>query len=133
MPVIYRIDAARGLIRTKCVGNVTFPEVMDHFRQLEKDPDCPLKLDVLLDFREMVSLPTDLQLSAVSEEIARIRRTVQFGACAIVASSDALFGTAKVFEVVAARAFRVTNVFRGPAAAEVWLEEQRTSHPPAPK
>jgi hypothetical protein len=37
-----------------------------------------------------------------------------------------------VFEVIAARVFRVTNVFRGPAAAEAWLEEQRTSNPPAP-
>ena len=109
---------------------MTFPEVADHFRQLEVDPECPPNLDVLLDLREITSLPTDLHLKAVSEEIARIRRVVRFGAVAIVASSDALFGTAKVFEVVAARVFRVTNVFRGPAAAEVWLEEQRTSHPP---
>lgn len=129
MPVIYRIDASRGLIRTKCVGDVTFPEVADHFRALEKDPDCPEKLDVLLDLRETTSLPTDLQLKAVSEQIARIRRSVQFGACAIVASSDALFGTAKVFEVVAARVFRVTDVFRGPAAAEAWLAEQRAPLP----
>ncbi len=129
MPVIYQIDAARGLIRTKCVGNVTFPEVADHFRALEADPDCPGRLDVLLDLRETTSLPTDLQLKAVSEEIARIRRTVHFGACAIVASSDALFGTAKIFEVVAARVFRVTEVFRGPAAAEAWLAKQRAPNP----
>jgi hypothetical protein len=125
MPVLYRIDAALGLIRTRCVGDVTFSEVAEHFRALEADPDCPERLDVLLDLRETSSLPTDLQLKAVSEEIARIRRTVQFGACAIVASSDVLFGTAKVFEVVAARVFRVTDVFRGPAAAEAWLAEQR--------
>ena len=117
-------------LRTATASMLTFPEVADHFRQLEVDPECPPNLDVLLDLREITSLPTDLHLKAVSEEIARIRRVVRFGAVAIVASSDALFGTAKVFEVVAARVFRVTNVFRGPAAAEIWLEEQRTSHPP---
>jgi len=127
MPVIYTIDAKQAVIRTTCVGKVTFPEVADHFRQLERDPECPQRLDVLLDLREITSLPTDLQLKAITEEIKRIRQTVRFGACAIVASSDVLFGTAKVFEVVAAGMFRVTNVFRGPSAAEAWLAEQRPS------
>jgi hypothetical protein len=125
MPVIYQIDKRHGLIRTKCVGNVTEPEVLQHFRTLEHDPDCPDRLDVLLDLREMITLPSDQNLRAVSQEIARLRERVQFGACAIVASSDAVFGTAKVFEVFAARGFRSTTVVRGPAEAEVWLAEQR--------
>src|SRR5262245_36782746 len=126
MPVIYRIDPKTAVIRTRCVGNVTLEEVLDHFRTLESDPECPKTLDVLLDFREILTIPSDSQIRFVSEEIARIRPRVRFGACAIVASSDALFGTAKVFEVFAARSFRVTTVTRGPSEAEVWLEAQRT-------
>ena len=38
MPVSYRIDQDNGMIRTRCVGNVTFEEVVDHFRDLEEDP-----------------------------------------------------------------------------------------------
>src|SRR5262245_1317044 len=71
MPVIYRIDPKQEVIRTKCVGNVTFSEVADHFRALQRDPECPPRLDVLLDLRETTSLPTDLQLKAVSEEISK--------------------------------------------------------------
>ena len=39
MPVTYVIDAQQKLIRTKCIGNVTLPEVIGHFRELERDPD----------------------------------------------------------------------------------------------
>jgi HrpA-like RNA helicase len=126
MPVVYLIDREKALIRTRCVGPVTLPEVADHFRQLERDPDRPARVDVLLDLREVSSLPTDDQLRAVGREIQRIRDSVRFGACAIVASSDVLFGTAKMFEVVAAPGFRVTRVFRGPTEAEAWLAEQRS-------
>lgn len=125
MPVIYQIDLKQALIRTRCVGHVTLSEVIEHFRTLESDPDCPDLLDVLLDLREVLSLPQDADLRAVSEEIARLRPRVKFGACAIVASSDALFGTAKVFEVFAARGFRATTVVRGPSEAEGWLAAQR--------
>lgn len=125
MPVIYQIDKRHAVIRTKCVGGVTLPEVLQHFRTLEHDPDCPDRLDVLLDLREMTTLPGDAELRAIGEEIARIRPRVRFGACAVVAASDALFGTGKVFEVFAARGFRATHVVRGPAEAEAWLAEQR--------
>ncbi len=127
MPVIYQIDREKGLIRTRCVGYVTLPEVADHFRRLMEDPDRLSPLDVLLDLREVTSLPSDDQLKAVGEEIRRIHDTLEFGACAIVASSDVLFGTAEVFEVFAAPGFRVTKVFRGPTEAESWLAQQRPS------
>jgi hypothetical protein len=125
MPVIYQIDPKTAVIRTRCVGHVTLEEVLDHFRTLESDADCPEILDVLLDFREILTLPSDAELRAVSEEIARVRPRVRFGACAIVASSDAQFGTAKVFEVFAARSFRTTTVVRGPGEGEGWLAVQR--------
>ncbi|SRR6266540_2308203 len=126
MPVSYEIAKARGIIRTTCAGRVTFGEVVDHFQALEQDPDCPKRLDVLLDLRETTTLPTSDQLRAVSEEIGRIRSKVQFDACAILAATDALFGSAMVFEVFAARRFRATKVFREPDEAEAWLESRRS-------
>ena len=55
----------------------------------------------------------------------RLRSRVRFGICAILVGSDAVFGTAMVFEVAAARNFRVTKVFRDAGEAEAWLAEQR--------
>ena len=103
---------------------MTLPDVEEHFRRLGEDPDCPERVDVLLDLREVTSLPSTSQLRSVGEAIARLRARVRFGACALVASSDALYGTAKIFEVTAARGFDATAVFRGPAEAEAWLEER---------
>jgi hypothetical protein len=125
MPVTYSIDKAQGIIRTKCAGFVTLKQVVDHFRMLEQDPDCSSCLDVLLDLSETSSLPESVQLKAVSDEIGRIRTRVQFGACAIVATRDALFGMARVFEVFAAERFRATQVFRVYEDAEAWLASQR--------
>jgi hypothetical protein len=87
----------------------------------------PKRLDVVLDLSQTTSLPSSDQLRAVSKEIGRIRGTVQFGACAIVAGTEALFGTALVFEVLAARGFLVTKVFRLSSTAEVWLKAQQST------
>jgi CheY-like chemotaxis protein len=126
-PITYRIDAKKRLIHTRCVGLVKFDEVINHFRELERDPVCPDRLDVFLDLRETTSLPESGQLSVVSNAIAGIREKVEFGVCAIVASGDALFGMMRIFEGLAQQYFRDLRVFRVAAEAEKWLTSQRLS------
>jgi len=125
MPVTYAIDTQEHVIRTQCVGVVTLAEVVDHFRELEHDPHCVGRLDVLLDLSKTMNLPDTRDIRAVPYEIARIREKVQFQACAIVATSDPLFGMLRMFEVVAERFFRVIHVFRSKAEAEAWLAAER--------
>jgi hypothetical protein len=127
MSVTYTIDKPLGLIRTRCFGHVTLPEVIAHLRELEIDEECPTWLDVILDLSDTISLPSSEQLRAVTEKIGRLRDSVRFGACAIVVRTDAWFGTAQVFEVLAARNFSATKIFREVAAAETWLEDQRST------
>lgn len=122
MPVVYEIDQTRNTIYTNCIGDVTLYEVVEHFHTLEEDPDCPKHLDVLLNLSDQASVPSSSQLRIVSEEISRVKGRVQFGACAIVVNSDALFGAAMIFEVLAARGFRVTKIFRDRDAALSWLQ-----------
>jgi hypothetical protein len=126
MPVFYEIDKSAQLIRTRCVGQVTLHEVLDHFRVLEQDINCPGYLDVMLDLTASQSLPTNAQLRSVADQIRRVRGTVQFGICAIVTGSDAMYGSAMVFEVLAARNFKVTKVFQQRSDAENWLAWQRS-------
>lgn len=122
MPVTYRIDRTRQLLHTRCIGEVVFEEVRQHFAALRQDPDCPERLDVLLDLSEMTTLPATDQLRTVTDEIARIRPQVRFGRCAIIASREALFGMARMFEVFAERFFSETRVFRSEAEGTGWLE-----------
>lgn len=123
--ITYRIDAIKKLIHTTCAGLITFEQVIGHFRELQRDPECPSRVDVFLDLREVTSLPEIGQLSAVSNEIASIRERVTFDLCAIVAEADELFRMMKVFEVAAGRYFRKINLFRVAAEAENWLAMQR--------
>jgi hypothetical protein len=123
--VTYQIDKAKGIIRTRCTGMVTIEEVIEHFHTLEQDPECcPDHVDVLLDLTEEITIPTKENLQDVAHEIRRIRGRVQFGALAIVACTDALFGMSRMLEVFAGQYFRETCVFRSVSEAEEWLGSQ---------
>ena len=122
MPVTYQIDHGRHCVHTKCTGPTTLAEVLGHFAVLIQDPECPERLDVLLDLSEMTSLPASDQLRAVASEIARIVPRVQFLNCAIIAPKDALFGMARMFEVFAEQHFTATRVFRTKEEGAIWLE-----------
>lgn len=117
----YKIEANKRIVRTKCFGQVKLQEVIDHFRALAKDPECPPRLNVFLDLRETDSLPTPSQISVVINQLAKVRSRIHFGACAIVASRDALFGTMRMFEARAEEFFVVIRTFRTAAEAEEWL------------
>jgi hypothetical protein len=105
---------------------VTLQDVIEHFRTLEQDPDCPDLLDVFLDLNELESLPETRQISTVINEMNRIRGQVRFGACAILASRDALVGMMRMFEVMAEACFRVTCTFRVANEAAAWLASQQS-------
>jgi hypothetical protein len=127
MPVRYQIDQTKGIIRTKCSGDVTLEDVLDHFRTLQSDPECPSRLDVLLDFSEWTSEANGAQLRTVSHAIAGVRDRIEFDACAIVAPTDLLFGVGRMFEVFAEEWFRAIHVFRSAGDAEAWLNSQQSS------
>jgi hypothetical protein len=103
---------------------VTFEEVVAHFRELERDPECREPLDVLLDLSRVDSLPSARQIRAVALELKTIQH-VRLDTCAIVAVRDALYGMLRMFEVMAQGYFRAIRVFRATAEAEVWLVSQR--------
>src|SRR6266404_78653 len=126
MPVTYRIDGTKGIIYTKCVGSVTFAEVLDHFGVLARDPDCPDRLDVLLDLSETSSIPETHQLRAVSDRIGTIHQRVSFDACAIIASREVLYGMSRMFEAFAEKWFHDIHVCRTLDEAETWLTLQST-------
>ena len=125
MPVTYQLDVANRLVHTTCTGPITVADLIDHFRVLEQDPACPNCVDVLLDVQAGTTAPKTADLRSVAREIARIRGRVQFGVCAIVASTDALFGMMRMFEVFTEENFHKTQAFRTIGEAEKWLDSQR--------
>lgn len=124
MPIDYQIDLQRRRIRTTCSGWVTLDDVLAHFDLLENDPQCPPQLDVLLDLTTVTSLPEPFQLRSVAERIGAVTK-VAFGLCAIVTSSDVLFGLSRMFEVYSQAYFEQTCVFRHLAEGAAWLDAVR--------
>jgi hypothetical protein len=121
MAVSYEIDRDRQRIHTRCTGEVTFDQVQEQFTVLSRDPSCPGQLEVLLDLSDMTSLPSSAQLGAATVELARVVPRVRFRHCAIVASREALFGMARMFEVFAEKYFVASRVCRTVEDGEQWL------------
>ncbi len=121
MPVTYRINRERGRVETTCSGHTTLKEVMAHFDELQKDPERPERLDVLLDLSGQLSLPDSPQIRAAADRVGLVTDLV-FGACAVVATRESLFGMARMFEVFARGHFAAIQTFRDRREAEEWLD-----------
>ena len=101
-------------------------DILHHFKALERDPKCPDQLDVFLDLSETESVPDAEQILIVADRLLHGIKRIRFGACAIVAGHDAVFGMMRMFEAMAERAFRVTGTFRNASEAEIWLAANRS-------
>ncbi|MFI5415651.1 MAG: STAS/SEC14 domain-containing protein [Candidatus Lutacidiplasmatales archaeon] len=121
MPITYRINRERARVETTCSGQTTLKEVMAHFDELQKDPGRPQQLDVLLDLTEQLSLPDSPQMRAAADRVGLVTDLV-FGACAVVATRESLYGMARMFEVFARGHFAAIQTFRDRKEAEEWLD-----------
>lgn len=117
MPIRYALDAEMRSIRTHGVGQVTLPEVLAHFDELQALSDRPARLDVLLDLTECTSVPETDQLRGVARRVGSLGPNV-FRTLTVAASSDGLYGMGRMFEVFAGPFFESIEVFRDLASAE---------------
>jgi hypothetical protein len=121
MAVTYSIDRERALVRTTCVGYITFDEVMKHFQALENDPRRVGRFNVLIDMRSATSTPTTGQLRKAAARIHPAESPLEYGACAIVANDIVQVGIGKLFAALARERFSATTVVETIAEAEAWL------------
>jgi hypothetical protein len=122
MPVSWEVDADRGQIRTHCSADTTFEEVMSHLRELRSLPALPRPLDVFLDLRDIRNLPTLDQLETVAGTTGALTPDLGWGAMAIVATSDVVFGTSRIYEALVHHYFEDVRVFRDPVEADAWID-----------
>ena len=121
MPITWEIDRKRKLIRTRCFGATVLEEVLRHFAELRAATDLPAPLSVLLDLTEVSTAPEREHLRAVVNEIRSLGSTLRWGALAIAARSDLLFGMSRILAVFVEPSFTSTGVFRKVEEAEAWL------------
>ena len=120
MPIVYRLDPAAGSLETACEGDVALEEVLQHFTELGALA-LPPRVDVLLDLTQMTSLPDSGQIRVAADTLTGLRTRTRWGACAIVAKQDVLFGMSRMFGVYAEPVFERVHVFREREEAKRWL------------
>jgi len=120
MPISYTLDRSRSLVRTRCTGEVRFPEVLAHFDHLQRDPERPWQLDVLLDFSGLATTPGIPEARGVAY---RIQHKLDFGfeRCAVVAGGESEVKAARMFQEMCRTAFTQVQIFPDTSAAESWL------------
>lgn len=121
MTVSYRYNVACKRIETRCEGEVTVVEVMNHFHLLSLDAEIAAAADVLLDFTAMVSVPEDAHLATIADQIQRLTSQRPFGRCALVAPQDRGLEAARLFEQFAGSQFTGFRIFFSRGDAVAWL------------
>lgn len=119
MGMNYKIDHARRLVLTRGWGVLSSRELFDVTSQILVDPRFDPTYRSLGDLREVTEITIDTLDTAYTAAtplfVAGTRR-------AIVASSDAVFGMARMFATFAERAGQEVRIFRELHLAEAWLE-----------
>ncbi|MDH4070278.1 MAG: hypothetical protein OEV30_07625 [Ignavibacteria bacterium] len=129
MPIPCQIDPQYSVLHAKCVGVVTLEEILRHIADLAENNSGFNKLDLLLDISDLETIPDTTEIASIVNRIEDLRSEFSFGACAIVAGSDALFGIARMFTVLAEQQFRLARVFRDFLQAEFWLHSVNPGRP----
>jgi hypothetical protein len=118
MPISYVIDANRALVTARWWGAVGDHELLDHNQNLRTDP----KFDSC--YRQLVDMTgiTELHISTSLINVTALDQFFEPGTRrAFVASSDAVFGMARMFALRAEGLGQTIEVFREMAPAEKWL------------
>jgi hypothetical protein len=123
MPITYRHDDLANRLVTRCEGSVRFPEVVEHFRQLGRDPRIKPGCDVILDLSFQTAMPTPEQLDDIAAIIEDVVEMVPFGRCAVIAPEDVVYGLGRMFQGFTWPLFSGIKVLRTNAEAIAWLDE----------
>jgi hypothetical protein len=118
MTAIYRIDKSRRIVFSQATGRVTDEILLQHQRRLSTDPDFEPDYRQLYDFRDV----EDLQ--ATSTGVRELAINNQFGRGAqraLIAGSEAVYGVARMFQIMAEKGPDRIEVFYSLEEALDWL------------
>lgn len=122
MAISYRIDSRKGLVLTTATGVLTEDELLEHKRKLLEDPAFKPGMRELSDVRGVEKLevtPEGVWRLAAQDSIDSSRLGEY--RLAIVASTDIVFGTARMYEALTDLNIPGVMVFRDMEEARSWL------------
>jgi hypothetical protein len=118
MPATYSIDSNRKLVTSRLWGAVSEDELHDHNERLRGDPEF------VPDYRQLTDITGLTEILIGSKAIIQTAIDQFFvpgTRRAIVASSEATFGMARMFALQSEGSGQTIEVFREMSKAEEWL------------
>jgi hypothetical protein len=123
MAISYEIDTARNLVLTRAAGVLTDADLLEHKRQLIADPAFRPGMREFSDVRAVERL--DVTPAGVQDMVALDKEhSAHLGdyRMAIVVSADAVFGTARMYQMMTEQHIESVRIFREPKQAWEWLD-----------
>jgi hypothetical protein len=127
MPITVTVDHAHHRVLARCHGVVTYQDVERHLQFEEQQRG--LSYEELFDTRGATTTITSAEIWRLVHRVHALQRShPPFGATAIVADSDVLYGMARMFailnDVPDGDVRPRVEVFRDTGEAELWLRAQ---------
>lgn len=118
----YEIDAAGGRVRLTIRGTLDDHVLADAFRRIYTDPSYEPGLNEITDCREV----TEFEMTAngvrrLMGVVGELQTAEQPYRVAIVAPADAVFGMARMYELLQDEGLEEVRVFRSMEAAESFV------------
>jgi hypothetical protein len=126
MPLTFRVDKAKGLLRSRGSGVLTMGDLLAYFADSRADPDYDAAMNRVMDLRDVTQLPSSEEIRSLAT-FARTRAPVETARMAIIASSDLAFGVSMMFKGFVGYGERLL-VVRDEQEALDWLMEGERRH-----
>jgi hypothetical protein len=122
MPITYRYDGSLNVLFVEMHGVITDEEILQYAKTATTDTEIPSLYHELIDLRgvEVPEASTDT-LRRVATTFQEAERGPTGVKVAFVASSDAAFGMARMYQAFRADSKTELNVFREMGEARSWL------------
>lgn len=123
MPVEYEIDEDRRLVRSRAFGVLLPAELLAHIRRLADDPAAPIPLHEIWDGTAIERFEVrGADVRGFINTATTFQATFQRARLAIVMRGAAMFGLARMAQLLAELTpFRI-GVFRELAPATAWMD-----------
>jgi hypothetical protein len=119
MPAFYKIDKERRLVMSSGAGTFTLADALAHQEELATDPDFDPSFSQLMDFSHITAFDID------ADGVRRLAQRSIFSPQsrrAIIMTSDAAYGLARMFEILREEAGEHgIRVFRNLDEALDWI------------
>lgn len=122
MPIDHQFDLPNRLLRVRMFGLVTDDDVLDYAEAITGDDSLDPVHDELIDLRELDTpdASTDT-LRRVADIFRKYERQPESVKVAFIATSDAAYGIARMYQAFRAESAADMRVFRSSEDAHAWL------------